>query len=149
VDADTEALEYTNRHVNVVPHRAAVRFMQDNVVKWALGRVRHNLGQMDIIYSAGLTDYLDRKLLQALVKRSYEHLKPGGVFVVGNFGQNNPNRAMMEHLLQWNLVHRSEADLRDIFFHTPFGKNIDVLSESEGINLFAVARKQPEGNVTV
>jgi len=149
VDADTEALEYTNRHVNVVPHRAAVRFMQDNVVKWALGRVRHNLGQMDIIYSAGLTDYLDRKLLQALAKRSYEHLKPGGVFVVGNFGQNNPNRAMMEHLLQWNLVHRSEADLRDIFSHTPFGKNIDVLSESEGINLFAVARKQPEGNVTV
>ena len=141
VDADTEALEYTNRHVNVVPHRAAIRFMQDNVVKWALGRVRHNLGQMDIIYSAGLADYLDLRLLQALAKRSYEHLKPGGVFVVGNFGLNNRNRAFMQHLLQWNLIHRSEEDLRNIFLDTPFGKNIDVLSESEGINLFAMARK--------
>jgi len=141
IDVDQEALEYTNRQVNVFSHRASVRLMQDDVVKWSLGRVRHNLGLHDIIYSAGLTDYLDRRLFQALASRCFEHLKPGGIFVIGNFGANNPNRVFMDQILHWNLIHREEKELKDLFAETPFGENVEVLSEEQKINLFAVGFK--------
>ncbi len=142
VDADPEALQYVGRHVNVVPHQASVRLMQENVIKWALGRAHHHFGLMDIIYSAGLTDYLDARLFQALTTRAYEHLRPGGVFIIGNFGSHNPNKAFMDHLLQWNLIHRSERELRSIFASTPFGGDIDVVAEPRGVNLVAIAVKR-------
>ncbi len=145
VDADSEALEFTNREVNVFPHRAVIRLMQDNVVKWALGRVRHSFGPMDIIYSSGLTDYLDRRLFEALITRCYEHLSKGGVLIVGNFGDHNPNRAFMDHLLQWKLIHRQGTELKRIFSATPFGKNANIISEATRVNLFAVATRE-EGN---
>ena len=92
MDADIAALEYTNRHVNVIPHRASVKFLQDNVVRWAVGRAGHDLELQDLVYSVGLTDYLDDRLFKALVKRCFKQLNPGGVLIVGNFGTDNPNR---------------------------------------------------------
>ncbi len=141
IDADPEALEYTSKHVDVFDHDAKVTLMQENVVKWALGRVRHNFDLRDIIYSAGLTDYLDDRLFSALVKQAWKYLKPGGVLILSNFSKANPNKAWMDHIFQWKLIHRDEQDLKSIFAKTPFGENIEVLSEPEGVNLFAVATK--------
>jgi len=141
IDADPEALEYTNQHVNVMPHNASIRFMQENVVKWALGRTAHHFGQLDIIFSAGLMDYLDRRMFQKLAERCYDHLKPGGVLILGNFGETSPNRAFMDHILKWNLIYRSEQELTDILAGTSFGDRVRVLEEPNGINLFAIATR--------
>ncbi len=141
IDADTQALEYTNRHVNVVPHSASVRLMNDNVVRWALGRMRHNFGSQDIIYSAGLTDYLDDRVFAALISRCYTHLEEGGVLVLGNFGYKNNNKTFLDRILQWRLMHRTEEDLKGIFAKTPFGADIEIAAEENGVNLFAIAVK--------
>ena len=74
VDIDSEALRHTNQHVNIFPHRASVRLMSENVIKWAIGRVRHHIEPQDIIYSSGLCDYLDPRLFRALICRCHEHL---------------------------------------------------------------------------
>ncbi len=142
IDADPRALEYTGGKVNVFPHRASVRLMNDNVVRWALGRVRHNIGLQDIIYSAGLTDYLDNRICAALINRSYECLANGGTLIIGNFGYGNPNKAFLDHILQWKLIHRSAEELREIFSKTLFNNNVEIMSEENGINLFAVATKE-------
>jgi CRP-like cAMP-binding protein/SAM-dependent methyltransferase len=142
VDADLDALQYTNRYVNVFHHGAVIRLMNDNVVKWSLGRVKHNFGMLDIIYSAGLTDYLDRRLFKALVTRCYQYLKPGGVLIIGNFGPSNPNRVFMDRILQWKLIHRDEGELRQLFAETPFGSHCEVLAEQQGVNLFAKAIRE-------
>ena len=142
VDVDSEALEYTAHRVNTFAHEASIRFMNDNVIKWSLGRVRHNYDTQDIIYSAGLTDYLDTRLFTALVTRCYEYLKPGGILIVGNFGPDNPNRVFMDHILHWRLIHRSIRELGDLFLGTPFENNIEIFSEEQGLNLFACATKR-------
>jgi SAM-dependent methyltransferase len=141
VDIDPDALHYANREVNVVSHRAALRFMNENLVRWSLGRVRHDFPPQDIIYSAGLTDYLDRRIVVRLITRCYEQLKPGGVLVIGNFSPNNPNRAFMDHIVSWRLIYRDETELRELFAESPFGGNIDLVSEEQQVNLFAVATK--------
>lgn len=142
IDIDPDALAYTNRHVNVFNHQATVRLMNENIVKWALGRVRHDFGKQDIIYSSGLTDYLDRRLFVRLINRCYGQLRDGGVLIVGNFSPNNPNRQFMDHILHWTLIYRDTRELREIFKESAFGDSVDVVSETHGINLFVIATKK-------
>jgi SAM-dependent methyltransferase/CRP-like cAMP-binding protein len=142
VDADPDALAFTSRRVDVFPHRAAVRLMNENVVKWALGRAQHDYGLQDIIYTAGLTDYLDDGLFLKLLARCYGQLRPGGVLIISNFSPDNPNRAFMDHVLQWKLIHRDRKALHALFGDSPFGGDIQIVAEPEGINLFAVAEKK-------
>ena len=141
VDADPHALEYTDQQVNVFPHHATIRLMNDNVVRWAVGGMRHQYGPQDIIYSAGLTDYLDRRLFQALIARCYQHLKPGGVLIIGNFTPLNRNRVFMDRILHWKLIYRGATDLEELFATSPFGREPEILAEDQGVNLFAMATR--------
>jgi extracellular factor (EF) 3-hydroxypalmitic acid methyl ester biosynthesis protein len=141
IDADPRALEYTHRHVDVVAHDASVKLMSDNVVRWAIGRVRHDFVPHDIIYSAGLTDYLDDRVFMALINRCFDCLGNGGTLIIGNFGHGNDNRAFLDHILQWKLIHRSSDELRGIFFRTQFGEHVRIEAEENGVNLFAIATK--------
>jgi hypothetical protein len=47
----------------------------------------------------------------------------------------------MDHIVSWRLIYRDETELRELFAETPFGRNIDLLSEEQQVNLFAVATK--------
>jgi extracellular factor (EF) 3-hydroxypalmitic acid methyl ester biosynthesis protein len=142
IDGDARALEYTNQQVNIFPHAASIKLMTDNVARWALGRQRHNFGLQNIVYSAGLTDYFDDKICIALFNRCYEYLEKGGTLIIGNFGFGNDNKVFLDEILQWRLIHRSEEDLVRLFSQTPFGPHVEIASEENGINLFAVAKKE-------
>ena len=141
VDIDSEALQFTNQYVNVFPHGASIRLMNENLVKWSLGRVSHEIGKQHIIYSAGLCDYLDRRLFQAMISRCHEHLEPGGKLLLGNFAPY-PDQIFMDEILHWQLLYRTREDLQDIFMDTPFGGNIEILAEEEDVNLFVLATKE-------
>ncbi len=141
IDIDPGALEYTNNRVDIFPHNASIRLMTENLLKWFLGKVKHDFGQQDIIYSPGLADYLDRMLFLSMIKRCYEFLKPGGILVVGNFSPANPIRATMDYVLHWELVHRDENQLKRLFAETRFKDNVKILSEKDQINFFAVAQR--------
>ncbi len=141
IDIDAEALHYANRHVNTVVHQASVRFMRENVIKWVLGRAKHEMGPQDIIYSSGLCDYLDDRMMQRLIERCHQQLAPGGALIIGNFTPSNPDRQFMDNIMYWRLIHRGEDDMRRLFAGSPFGDSIDLVAEEAGVNLFAIARK--------
>lgn len=141
VDIDSEALQYTNQYVNIFPHMASIRLMSENVIKWSLGRASHEIGEMDVIYSAGLCDYLDTKLFRALVTQCYKHLKPGGSLLLGNFTYY-PDSLFLDKILKWELIYRNEEELRELFAPTPFGDKITILAEEANVNLFALATKE-------
>jgi len=140
VDIDSEALQYTNKNVNTFPHLASIRLMSENVIKWSLGRVKHYIGLQDIIYSIGLCDYLEDRLFKALINRCYEHLKPGGTLILGNYNHHQ-DVVFMNRILRWELIYRSREQLEQLFDDTPFS-SVDVLSEEEHVNLFAIAVKE-------
>jgi CRP-like cAMP-binding protein len=137
VDIDSEALQYTNKYVNTFSHLASVRLMKENVIKWSLGRVRQQIAPQDIIYSAGLCDYLDDRLFKALITRCYHHLKPGGTLILGNF-DSHKDAVFMDRILRWELIYRNSEQLLELFADTPFS-TATVLSEEEHVNLFALA----------
>ncbi|MGD9010503.1 MAG: cyclic nucleotide-binding domain-containing protein [Desulfobacteraceae bacterium] len=142
VDIDPEALQYANQHVNTSSHQASVRFMRENVIKWSIGRAKHDIKPQDIIYSSGLCDYLDQRMLTKLIRRCYDQLAPGGRLIIGNFAHTNPDRLLMDHIVYWRLIHRDKQDLFDAFSETPFGDRLEVITEAQGVNLFAVGTKK-------
>jgi extracellular factor (EF) 3-hydroxypalmitic acid methyl ester biosynthesis protein len=141
IDIDSDALQYTNQHVNIFPHRASIRLMSENVIKWALGRTTHHIEPLDIIYSAGLCDYLDPRLFRALITRCHQHLKPGGTLLLGNFS-HYPDSLFLDRVLKWELIYRSEEELKELFTSTPFGERVTIIAEQAQINLFAMATKE-------
>ncbi len=141
IDIDAEALHYADRHVNTVSHQASVRFMRENVIKWVLGRARHDIGPQDIIYSSGLCDYLDDRMMERLIARCHQQLVPGGALIIGNFSPANPDRQFMDNIMYWRLIHRGEDDMRKLFAASPFGDRVELVAEESGVNLFAIALK--------
>ena len=92
-------------------------------------------GSYDLIYSAGLFDYLNDRTARAAGARLVAALAPGGTAVIGNFGTANPSRPMLELILDWPLHHRSASDLRRLF--GDLGTGMTIEQEATGINLFA------------
>ena len=141
VDIDPEALQYTNQYVNIFPHRASIKLMSENVIKWALGRATHHIEPLDIIYSSGLCDYLDPRLFRALITQCHRHLKPGGTLLLGNF-THYPDSLFLDKLLRWELIYRTKEDLQELFAPPPFGDQVTIIAEPNQVNLFAVATKE-------
>jgi hypothetical protein len=48
----------------------------------------------------------------------------------------------MGHVIEWVLIHRSADDLRNLFAQSKFGSRpVQVISESAGVQLFAICTK--------
>lgn len=65
----------------------------------------------DIVYCAGLFDYLSDKVCSRLLRLFHRWLAPGGRILVTNVHSNNANVHAMEHLMEWYLIHRDEAGM--------------------------------------
>lgn len=96
-------------------------------------------GAYDLIYSAGLFDYLTEPVARMTAQRMFLSLKPGGRMIIGNFSTDNPSASLMELSLDWNLIHRTQADLERLYQN--LGRRFYVEAEPLGVNLFAVIEK--------
>jgi SAM-dependent methyltransferase len=78
------------------------------------GSLAESLGQFDLVYSAGLYDYLPDALARRLTARLLKMLRPGGRLVIANFVPGGSGRGYMELFMDWTLILRNEAALRDL-----------------------------------
>lgn len=68
------------------------------------------LSQFDLVYSAGLFDYLGDRAAAALIQRMAVGLSEGGEALIGNF-QYRPEMPYAEIFQDWKLITRSEQEL--------------------------------------
>jgi extracellular factor (EF) 3-hydroxypalmitic acid methyl ester biosynthesis protein len=73
-------------------------------------------GPFDLIYSAGLYDYLPDALAKSLTSKLLSMLAPGGRLVIANFVPQGSGRGYMELFMDWTLILRTEAQLRELSF---------------------------------
>jgi SAM-dependent methyltransferase len=94
----------------------AVRVVNQGVRELAGGPdgsvLAQQLGRFDLIYSAGLYDYLPDALARRLTRRLLAMLRPGGRLLIGNFVPGSSGRGYMELFMDWALVLRTEAQMR-------------------------------------
>jgi extracellular factor (EF) 3-hydroxypalmitic acid methyl ester biosynthesis protein len=146
MDQDTLALEDAKTRIApIVKDNPLINvcFEQDNIKRLIVekGNGRDLYAGVDIVYTAGLFDYLSDRASNRLIHKLYSFLKPGGLLVIGNFGLYNPQRFIMEFGAEWFLIHRGEYELKGLAGDLPGNPSITVEKEPEGVNLFLNIQK--------
>jgi len=143
IDIDNQALTYAAGIAEVMGVTERFSFAQDNVVRLAHGRGKTQLHPQHMIYSIGLTDYLRDDFVVKLLDWIYDRLMSGGTAVIGNFDVSNPNKAFMDHVVEWELIHRTVDDIHGLFARSKFQQTpVTVRAEDAGVNLFAFVTKR-------
>jgi len=86
----------------------------------------YKLGEFDLIYAAGLYDYLPRAVAIRLTRKCMAMLKPGGSFLFANFSDEVWDVGYMETFMNWMLILRSEAEMWDIANASVDRNKVDV-----------------------
>jgi SAM-dependent methyltransferase len=147
IDIDFQALAYAGDLRTRRKLGRHLRLENANLVYLATGRQRLELPPQDLVYSIGLIDYFDDRFVIRLLDWVYERLAPGGRVILGNFHPDNPTRAMMDHVLEWRLNHRTEEDMNRLFWASRFGRACDEIRfEEQRINLFAIGSRPRGGD---
>ncbi len=70
------------------------------------------IGRFDLVYAAGLYDYLDERIAARLTRKLFGLLRPGGRLLIGNFLTGLREEAYMDAVMDWQLLYRTEAQIR-------------------------------------
>jgi len=145
VDQDSRAIAYCERRLTPIAERTGARlhFVRESVRRLLCGGlIAQTMGHRQLIYSAGLFDYLSDRSFSALLGTLYEAIPSGGQLLVGNVDVSNPTRYFMEYFAEWFLIHRSRAQLLEkarVLRPAPLAARVE--SEPLGVNLFLVVEK--------
>lgn len=143
IDIDFQALAYVADQRNSRKLDKHIHLHNANLIYLATGRKKLDLPPQHLVYSVGLIDYFSDKFVVTLINYAFDILSPGGRVVLGNFHPRNPTRAVMDHVLEWHLIHRTEEDMHHLFLSSKFGKAADTIHfEPLGVNLFAECTKR-------
>jgi extracellular factor (EF) 3-hydroxypalmitic acid methyl ester biosynthesis protein len=141
-DQDKSALTYAySRPKPLVerrfPKQVRLLYLNESIKRLLRDReIFAEFGPFDGIFSSGLYDYLAPTTATVLTKSLFARLAPGGALYIANMVPENPGRWVMEHLLDWHLLHRSRAELLDIGRRAAPGAPVRILEEETGINPF-------------
>ena len=144
LDFNPETLEYTRERLDKVRmargRNTGLKFIPRSVHQILKAAVQPGgdpeLGEYDVVYCAGLFDYLSQRVGKRLVEFFCSIAKPGGIVMVTNVADTNPRKAWMEYLMEWNLIYRGEEEMLDL---VPAGlpvKRVEVKKDDTGVNLF-------------
>jgi len=143
LDFNSETLEYTRERIQEARmaggRETPVRYFQRSVhqlLRAATQGGEDEFTGYDIVYCAGLFDYLSQRVCKRLVDLFCTMIRPGGIVIVTNVAASNPRKAWMEYVMEWNLIYRNEDEMHDL---VPEGfpvSRIEVKEDSTGVNLF-------------
>ena len=122
--------------------RHHLSFIQDNLFLLSEGYSHIDIPPQQMIYSVSMANYLrDRELIRIL-DWIYDRLLPNGMVIIGNFHSANPDRVVLEHILEWHSIYRSAEDLEKLFSHSKFRSlPVSIQSDEYGVELFVVCNK--------
>ncbi len=112
-DRDTLSLQLIDSQLN----NNCIETIQGSVT--TLIREKQTFENLDLVYAAGLYDYLDQPFATRLTKIMFEMLRSGGKLLLANFVPNHPDIGYMETFMQWYLIYRTESQLEDVAKEIP------------------------------
>jgi extracellular factor (EF) 3-hydroxypalmitic acid methyl ester biosynthesis protein len=141
-DQDKSALTYAYSRLKPIverrfPKQVRLLYLHESIKRLLRDRqIFADFGPFDAIFSSGLYDYLAPTTATVLTKSLYARLASSGALYIANMVPESPNRWVMEHLLDWHLIHRTRSELMDIGRRAAPDAAIRVLEEETGVNPF-------------
>ncbi len=146
LDFNAETLAYAQQQIDAAtegqeeaPHVAYILKTVQELLRQAI-ELPENSKTYDIIYCAGLFDYLSDRVCAKLVRLFYQWCEPGGRVIVTNVHSSNPVKGLMEHIMEWHLVLRDEDDMARL---APDLGPLKIYTDDTGINVFLEIDKPP------
>lgn len=140
IDFNGETLRYAQSTIEEAKRQAGrypeVIFEQKSVnelLKASSSVRRIPSRQHDFVYCAGLFDYFSDRICGRLLELFCDLTKLGGLVVATNVHPDNPTRFIMEHVVEWYLVHRTIADFEKL---APKPYPYKVYDDSTHMNVF-------------
>ncbi len=136
IDHEKKALQYAKKLLADTRVQDNIYLDNENIFKLKTSK------KYDLVWSAGLFDYLEDPMAIILLKKIWRYLKENGQIIFGNFSPKNPTRKGMEMVGKWHLIHRTADHLIKLCkeTHLPFSE-IEIESEPLGVNLFCILKK--------
>lgn len=137
LDQDVESLAVVNRDYagrNIRTVHGSVRQLIGGKSKFS---------GCDLVYAAGLFDYLEQPVGKRLVENMFDMVRPGGKIMVANFAHDIPDVGYMEAMMDWWLIFRSQEQVADLFSGLPqerIGK-LEIFCDPYQNIIFATADK--------
>lgn len=148
LDFNAETLEYTKGKIKEAirdsGHLPTIDFVHKSIhdlLQEARGRKDGGGHVYDLVYCAGLFDYLSDKICARLLELFFKWTEPAGLLVSTNVHPRNPVRYFIEHLLEWNLIYRDEAQMLAL---QPSSSESIVTDDPTRVNVFLESRKRPQ-----
>ncbi len=147
IDFEDLAIKHVKNEIESLERKKGERYQVEYVCKDILDLFRtkdieNQLKRQDLIYCAGLIDYLDDYLSLELIKTLYNLLRDGGELIIGNLSKGNPSRSCMEILGDWWINYRSRNDMIKLARRIDKVKDFNIEEDSEnGLNLFLILKK--------
>jgi cyclopropane fatty-acyl-phospholipid synthase-like methyltransferase len=101
-------------------------------------------GAFDLVYAAGLFDYLNDRVATQVMSRLFDFVKPGGCVVVANFADTLTTRGYMESYMDWWLIYRNRFRMESLAggLEPNAASDVCVESDAEGHVLYLRAVKR-------
>jgi SAM-dependent methyltransferase len=147
IDQDEKALAFAWEQLQEAaqPHGDRVRIACRHLAfaqLFALPELLSEVSRADMIYTAGLFDYLGDGVGRALMNSCFHLLRDGGRLVVGNAAAGPGVRWMPEFVLDWTMIYRTEAELRGLAEDFADRARIEIDSDDSASWLFLVAHAE-------
>lgn len=151
LDFNQETLAYTSRVLGEIKSKrgraAAIQIVKRSVQHLLKDAGKHgNTPKYDLIYCAGLFDYLSDQVCKRLANLAYDLLAPGGLLIITNVSIANPSRNWMEYVLDWHLLYRSAAQLAALAPESTPPDRSSVQAIGDGVNIALEVRKPDDAN---
>jgi len=149
MDFNDETLEFTGKAVEQLKKRhqrnTSIKLVKKSVhtiLKESFHSVeRSDAPAYDLIYCAGLFDYLEDRICKRLMDYFYNYLAPGGLLLATNVTPTNPIRNILEGLLEWPMVYRDRTQMAILKPEKAPQEAVDIYTEETGVNIFIEVRR--------
>lgn len=107
------------------------------LLKRSVDKSAHDVREYDAAYCAGLFDYFSDKVCSRLTLHFAARTRSKGRLLITNVHSSNPDKYGMEHLLEWYLIYRDEAQMERLLPEASTEHKVYV--DATGVNVFAEA----------
>jgi extracellular factor (EF) 3-hydroxypalmitic acid methyl ester biosynthesis protein len=147
IDFNNETLAYTSKVLEDVKKRnqcsaqfQMVRKSVNQLLKEAF-KDQSGRAKYDVVYCAGLLDYLTDPVSKRLLEILYDLVAPNGLLAITQVDESNPSKSWMEYVLDWHLVYRNAQKLVALAPDSARPDLVTVRSVGTGVNVFLEIRK--------
>lgn len=126
-----QAMEYSGRRPKIdFTHQSVHQLLKTSSSR---GREASAERRFDLVYCAGLFDYLSNRVCERLLELFCSWTKIGGSVFATNVHPDNPTRHIMEHVVEWHLIHRTMDDFETL---APKSHEYRVFDDETHMNVF-------------